>query len=732
MPPKKDLEPAQIAALEKWISLGAPWPEEAVSKSDVDENGFTSEDKEWWAIKPVTDPAPPGSGEGWAKNGIDHFIAAKLTGKNLEPAPPAGANELVRRIFFDLHGLPPSPADVLAFETEFAADPDKALSKLVDRLLDSPSYGERWGQHWLDVVRYAESDGYRADDYRAETWMYRDYVIRSLNEDIPYHQFIREQLAADEINPEDPDKLIATAFMRLGIYEWNQRNARMQWDLILTEMTNVTSDAFLGLGMGCAQCHDHKFDPILQKDYFALQSFFNTTWWPENQLLASPDERAAHDKKMAEWEAATADIRSKIDTLTGPILEGKRNGAVKQFPEDVQAIYWKEADERTAHEEQLAQLVQRQVDFDYRRTDFKKTFEKDEKKLALYNSLTDSLKAFDSLKPKPLPSAFITTDVGPKPAETIIKRRTGEEIIEPAFLTLLNQPAPKITPTATTTGRRTALANWIASDENPFTARVMVNRVWQRHFAEGLVATPNDFGMLGESPSHPELLDWLTSRFLEDDWKLKSLHRTIMTSATYRQTARREPTSDEEIADPANRLLWRFPPQRLDAESIRDTTLAASGELTQRDGGPSVDGTAPNRSVYVKKRRNTSDPMMGEFDSPSGFSSTPNRVPTTTPLQSLLLVNGEWSLSRAEAFAKRLLTKNPDFGPDQVREAYLIAYGREPLTEEIDASLAFVQSQAESTPVAPKAAPPADKFENETGLRPAAKAFKAVSGIPLG
>jgi hypothetical protein len=495
-------------------------------------------------------------------------------------------------------------------------------------------------------------------------------------------------------------------------------------------MTNVTSEAFLGLGMGCAQCHDHKFDPILQKDYFALQSFLNSTWWPENQTLASPQQRAAHDAQLAKWEEATKAIRAELDAMTAPVLEGKRKGAVIQFPEDVQAIYWKKPGDRTAHEEQLAQLVQRQVDFDFRRTDWKKTFAKDEKKLARYTELTESLKRFDSLKPAPLPTAFITTDTGAKPADTLLKRRGKEEVVEPAFLTLLGEEKPAIKPTAATTGRRSALADWIADEKNPFTARVMVNRVWQRHFAEGLVATPNDFGMLGEAPSHPELLDWLTSRFLEDDWKLKKLHRLIVTSATYRQTARREPTSDEEIADPGNRLLWRYPPMRLDAEQIRDATLAASGELQHREGGPSVEGTAPNRSVYMKKRRNTPDTLIGEFDAPAGFSSTPNRIPTTTPNQSLLLVNGPWSMGRAEAFAKRVLKGGPAFGPEQVREAYRIAYGREALSTEVEGALAFIEAQT-GTVGAPNTAGP-DKFPNESGLRPATQFFSETGGVKVG
>lgn len=730
MPPKKALSDAQVAALEKWIALGAPWPTEVAKEGATDENGFTEEDRNWWAIQPVKDPAPPQAGEGWAKNDIDRFVAEALALKDLKPAPAAGPGELVRRLYFDLHGLPPTPEEVSSFSAAFATDPDRAVSDLADELLASPRYGERWGQHWLDVVRYADSDGYRADDYRPESWMYRDYVIRSLNEDKPYHQFIREQLAADEFAADDPDTLIATAFLRLGMYEWNQRNARMQWDLILTEMTNVTSEAFLGLGMGCAQCHDHKFDPILQKDYFAMQAFLNTTWWPENQTLASPSQRAEYDARLARWEAATEEIRAGLAAMQETILDSKKKNIVKQFPDDVQAIYWKPAAERSAYEEQLAQLVQRQVDLDQRRVDWKKTFGKDKKKLARYNELSAALAKFDSLKPAPLPMAFITTDTGPDPADTFLKSRAGESVVEPAFLTLLGDDSPRIRPTDKTTGRRSALADWIASEDNPFTARVMVNRVWQRHFAEGLVATANDFGMLGEAPSHPELLDWLTTRFLEDDWKLKKLHRLVVTSATYRQTARREPTSDEEIADPGNRLLWRYPPRRLQAEQIRDASLAVSGELVNKDGGPAIDAGVPNRSIFVKKRRNTPDPMMAEFDAPAGFSSTPSRVPTTTPSQSLLLVNGAWSMARAEAFAKRILQGKDRFGPEEVGEAYRIAFGREALGPEVEGALDFVESQ--SGAIDAPAAISGDKFPGETGLRPVAQHFSAARGLGLG
>ncbi len=697
---------------------------------DVDDNGFTKEDHKWWAIQAVTDPEiPTTSGKGWAKNAIDHFIARKLKENKLSPAKEASANELVRRIYFDLHGLPPTPEQVKTFTTAYKKDPEPALENLIDELLASPRYGERWAQHWLDVVRYAESDGYNSDGYRPDSWRFRDYVIDSINEDKPYDQFVKEQLAADEFAADDPKTLIATAFLRLGIYEWNQRNARMQWELIMTEMTNVTSEAFLGLGMGCAQCHDHKFDPILQKDYFALQAFLNTTWWPESRPLATPAERAAYDRKMAEWEAATKKIRAELDDLTRVYYENKKKSVVIQFPADVQEMYAKPAEQRSAYEEQIAQLVQRQVDYGFDKIDFVKLLAKNKEKLPKYKELTKKLKAFDHLKPKALPMAFVSTDVGTKGATTFYKERKKKTAVEPAFLTLMGLPAPEIKPTENTTGRRTALANWIADKDNPLSTRVIVNRIWQRHFGSGIVETPNDFGRLGEEPSQPELLDWLTKRFLENGWKMKPLHRLIMTSATYRQTARTEPGTTEMMTDPRNRLLWRFSPGRLDAEQVRDSMLVTSGELENRDGGPSVDGKEPNRSIYVKKKRNTKDPMIGQFDAPTGFSSAPNRIPTTTPNQSLMLINGGWTLTRAGAFAKRVLAGKQSVDSDVIRRAYRIAYSREATDAEIGAALAFVESQS-GTVSAP--APPAPKYPNETGLRPVSQVFKNIKGLGLG
>ncbi|MFT5469708.1 MAG: hypothetical protein ACI8UO_004830 [Verrucomicrobiales bacterium] len=715
------------AAMVGLVFLAASVP--SAEAADPDKNGFTAEDKAWWAVQPLASVTVPTDGEDWAKNEVDHFISRSLKAKGLHPSEPASAGELLRRMYFDLLGLPPAPEQVVSFVEAYTKDADKAVASVVNQLLDDPRYGERWGQHWLDVVRYSDSDGYNADGFRPDSYRYRDYVIRSFNEDKPYDEFVREQLAADELSPDDPDKLIGTAFLRHGVYEWNQRNAEMQWDLILTEMTNVTGEAFLGLGVGCAQCHDHKFDPILQKDYFALQSFLNTTWWPENRTLATLEVRAEYEKQLVKWEAATGDMRAELEELTAPFYKSFQDGASKLFPESVKQMYAKDASERTAYEEQISQLVQRQVDAATRDLNFKQKFAGDQKKLKQYTDLQEKLKQFEGIKPKPLPTAFIATDVGTKPAVTSFAQGDGKVTVEPAFFALLDQPAPKITPTDRTTGRRTALAQWITREDNPLSTRVIVNRVWQHHFAKGLVPTSNDFGRLGETPSHPELLDWMTRRFLEGGWKIKPLHRLVMTSATYRQTARRKPTETESVADSDNRLLWRYPPRRLDAEQIRDAMLVSSGEMKHREGGPSVEGSSPNRSVFVKKLRNTKDPMIGGFDAPLGFASEPDRLSTTTPIQSLMLVNSEFVLQRANAFAKRILNGKSDIAADDIREAYRIAFGREAHTVEVESALEFIRA-AQGFVAGAEDAP--RKYPNETGLRPTAQVFGEAKNLGLG
>ena len=650
---------------------------QAMDSEKINPHQFSEEQKNWWAVQPLRVGKVDGPG-----NPIDFFVQRKLKGENLTLANQAGPYEYIRRASYDLWGLPPKPKEVEDFVKSFEKDPLRAKVELVDRLLADRAYGKRWATHWLDVVRFAESDGYRADGFRPSAHLYRDYVVRSLNEDKPYDQFVREQLAGDEINPNDYDHMVATGFLRHGVYEWNQRNARMQWELILNEMTNVTGEVFLGLGVGCAQCHDHKFDPILQKDYYSLQSFLSSVWWPEDEKLGKANDMA----KLNEWEKETIQVRDEIRKMEDEVFQGDIKNVVKQFPQDVQDMFYKKAEERSTYEQQLVELINRQVRDKRSKTKWDKKFEKDEELKSKYEKLQLKLA---SLGTKPsLPQAFITTDLSDQPARTFIPGKKRKET-SPAFLALLGLPNPEIKPTPHgTTGRRLALANWITSPENPLSTRVIVNRVWQKHFGKGLVGSANDFGFLGEEPSHPELLDWLATSFVQGGWKLKDLHRTIMLSDTYGQTTRREPSEKERANDPENRLLWRFPPQRLSAEQIRDAMLATSGELKLKSGGSSVDGNSPHRSIYVKKRRNSPDPILAAFDAPAGFVSASERLDTTTSTQALLLRNNPWPHSRARAMARKFSTHQTL--ESSIGGIFMAAYGRSASPAEIELARSFL------------------------------------------
>jgi hypothetical protein len=356
MPPKEKMPAAEVELLRQWIAGGASWSAK-VARARKPEKKITDADRGWWSFQPVKEPAVPAA-DGVCRNEIDCFIHARLKAEGLVPAPEADRRTLLRRLTFDLHGLPPTAEEIDAFEKD--ASPD-AYEKQVERLLGHPRYGERWARHWLDLVRYAESDGYKQDAYRPNTWPYRDYVIRAFNEDKPYDRFVLEQLAGDEVAPDDPKVLVATGFLRLGIYEYNQRNAWGQWRDILNDITDVTGDAFLGLGMGCARCHDHKFDPILQRDYFALQSFFAGLLWRDDLALAAPAELADYRKKRDAWEAKTAALRAEIASIEKPFLQSADKSILSKFIPELQAIHAKPAAERTPYDVQIADLVQRQV-----------------------------------------------------------------------------------------------------------------------------------------------------------------------------------------------------------------------------------------------------------------------------------------------------------------------------------------------------------------------------------
>ncbi len=711
MPPKGDkLSEADIRVLEEWIAAGAEWPKGDVSASTGGmrrrkPGNITEEDRLWWAFQPLKEVAPPEVGEGKEiRNAVDRFILAKLEAEGLKAAPEASAAVLVRRVTFDLTGLPPTPEEVAAFVADKSAG---AYERLVDGLLARPAYGERMARHWLDLVRYADGDGYRADAYRPHAWRFRDYVIKAFNDDKPYDRFIQEQLAGDEIFPDSPEGLIATGYLRHGIYEWNARDVRGQWETILNDLTDTTGDAFFGLGLQCARCHDHKFDPILQRDYYRLRAVFAAIQ-PGDVAAVTKLEFAEHAKKEAAWEARVAPIRERLAALEKPYLDAAEKEAVGRFPDDIQTMIRKPSDQREPLESQLAGLAWRQVVYDWERVDGR--FKGDVKEQIL--SLRRELAALEKDKPVALPVAFAASDVGPRAPVVRIPKRPSEGDIEPGVLTILDPGPLNAVPFPQSTGRRAALARWLTRKDNPLSSRVMVNRVWQQHFGRGLAANASDFGMLGEKPTHPELLDWLAGWFVKEGWSLKKLHRLVVTSAAYRRSSREDPSLSEcVVKDPANRLLWHRVPKRLDAEQIRDSMFSVSGELHEMRGGAGKMHDAPVRTIYTRFMRNTRDALADVFDAPQWFTSASSRDTTTTPVQSLLLLNSAALRSRGKAMAGRLEALVPNDVEGQVRWAYEFAFGRSATPEEVAEAVAFIATQESQ-------ADPARLFSGQAGFIP--------------
>ena len=669
---------------------------------------FTDYQRSHWAFQPVARPSVPDVVGG---NAIDAFVAARLKENGITPGPPADKITLIRRATFDLHGLPPSPEEVHAF---LADDSPSAFARVVERLLASPRYGERWARHWLDLARYAESEGFKSDETRPNAWRFRDYVIDSLNADKPYDRFVQEQIAGDELWPNSTAARIGTGFNRHYADESNAAILMQRRQEILLDITDTVGSVFLGLTYGCAKCHDHKFDPILQADYYRLQAFFTNVATDDEIHLLSEEQRKDHRRRQAEWERATAGIRAQMDEL----LDEKRSEAfqtqVNRRAPETQDAFSKPEAERTMYERLLFQQHMWQMRY-HNDARLANTLEDEAKEH--YRELEAELAELDHLKPEELPIGIGIREMGAKAPKTHILSFANYaaplEEVQPGFLTLLDPEPAEYTPALAgrSSGRRTALAKWLTSPENPLPARVMVNRLWHYHFGQGIVRTPSDFGLMGESPTHPQLLDWLASEFVRQGWSLKQLHRLMMLSETYQQASSfRE---DAAKADPFNRLLWRFPPRRLEGEVIRDSMLSVSGRLNNGVGGPSVYPALPvgaaeprggwdvperrheqdRRSVYVFVRRNSRYPMLESFDMPDTHESCARRVSTTTAPQALALLNSEHTLGWARGLASRVLEEAGADRNGQIEAAYELAYSRAPDAWEQDTVLTFFDTQ---------------------------------------
>jgi len=734
------LPPGEVAIIRQWIEGGAEWPAdpeteqaERVRLAKVKELGkleqrpITAEERQWWAFrKPVRPAVPALRNAAPVRNPVDAFILSALEAKGMRPAPLASRQTLIRRLYFDLIGLPPKPEEI----QDFVSDPSpKAYAKLADRLLDSERYGERWGRHWLDIVRYADSDGYEYDRLRPNSWRYRDYVIRSLNQDKPYDRFIREQLAGDELPDRNYDSLIALGFCRNGPFIGDMvlmQNEMTRQDE-LDDMVTTTGAAFLGLTVGCARCHNHKYDPISQQDYYRLVSVFSPSI-RTNLPLAPQEVAEKYEREVQEIDRKSDALAQQIRVLQKPARERLLEANYRELPEPLQVALRTDPSKRT--EAQRRQAAQVLATTSVTEAELLAALAEEDRKK------TEELKAqiaeLEKSKPPGLPAAMAITDPTTTPSKSYFLHRgstlsKGSEM-KPGGLEVLTTPGAEVAfppppPALKTTGRRLALANWLAGADNPLTARVLVNRLWQHHFGKGLVGTPNDFGKMGEAPSHPELLDWLASEFVRQGWSLKAMHRLMVTSRTYRQASAFDDPRNLKT-DPENHFLWKMRLQRLEGEIIRDSILAVSGALSLKAGGsgifPEVDRgviegspkDAPGlsyqrwpvtqdgpeawrRSVYVTQMRTVTAPIIDLFDPPDTVSSCPKRNATTVAPQALQLLNNKFIAGQSVIFAERLRN---EVGQDlslQIERAFILANGRRPDPVELQNALAFLKRQTE-------------------------------------
>ena len=648
-------------------------------------------DRDHWAWHKPAHPAPPAvKDHAWPQNAIDCFILARLEAAGLAPAPPASREVLIRRVTLDVIGLPPTPQEVEAFVSDPAPD---AYERLIDRLLASPHYGERWGRHWLDVARYAESNGYEFDEVRPDAWRYRDYVVRAFNDDKPYDRFVREQLAGDELFPDNPAALVATGFNLLGPDMTDASDQAQRRQNTLNDMTDTAGLAFLALTLACARCHDHKFEPLPQSDYYRFQAFFTPAVFRRDLPIAGREQREAHARAQQDYAALVKPAQEALARLEEPYRRRLYEAQLAKLADEARAAHETPPDRRTPRQKELVEKTARLLDVSPQAV----VAALSPADRARHEELREQIKKFDDRKPRPLPVAMGMQDAAAAPKTFVLERgelsQRGDEV-QPGFPVILT---PDSRLRLETSGRRAALAQWVAGADNPLTARVLVNRLWQHHFGRGLVPTPNDFGLRGERPTHPELLDWLATEFVARGWSVKQMHRLMLLSATYRQSTAASP--EAHGIDPDNHLFSRMNRLRLEGEIIRDSLLAVSGQLNRAMGRPGVFPLVPaetgqawkaspdprdhvRRSVYIFARRNLRFPFLDAFDLPDSSLSCPKRERSTTATQALALLNAADVAEAAKALSVRV-TAEATTEDERIALAYRLALGRRPTATEM-------------------------------------------------
>ena len=802
MAPLPPLSEREIVVLKEWIDQGAKRAATAqapppaaddkanASYTEYKERVITDQMRQWWAFRKPTRSTPPRvNAARWSKNPIDRFVKAALDAKGLTPASQADRVTLIRRAYLDLIGLPPTPAEVDTFLNDAST---RAYEELIERLLASPHYGERWGRFWLDVVRFAESSGFEHDRTLATAWRYRDYVIKSLNEDKPYNQFLLEQIAGDELDQPTYDSLIATAFYRVGprVRFREKANPYYRYDY-LDDMVRTTFGGFMGVSVHCARCHDHKFDPITRMDYYrTVGMFFGYVNY--DHLLVPKNEAEDFVGTRKELLRAMTPLKRAIDRLEAPYKRKRFEANLQRLPEEVQAAVNTPVEQRTQGQKLLAAQFERGLDVDpdanadddlaavvlaatddtyynfsrstpgatsrRQQAPMLKLSEDDER---ARKELLDQIAALQAKMPKApaavegaregdyrlapdgpgdvalpgqnRPDYGVTCCYLPEPGQKfqvpdvhfganglVVEDDHRAPVVQPGFLqVLVKGTPPPVThpPNRTdyvTSGRRRALAEWIASPDNPLTARVLVNRVWYWHFGNGIVPTPGNFGKMGVPPSHPELLDWLATEFVRQGWSIKQMHRQMMTSETYKMASSFYDAVDAE-KDPTNTYLWRFPVRRLEGEAIRDVVLAASGKINLQAGGESFYPAMPEsvregyaagkwnltkeepatwrRSVYSYWKRGMKFPMFDVHDQPDQNVTTERRSVSTVPTQALTLLNSEFMLLQSRYLADRVLREAGREVGAQVKMLYRITLSRQPGESELAADLEFLNKE---------------------------------------